>query len=101
MKNIIAKLKNIFTFKKLINKGMTFEQARTKLKKISKGDYITMSYGLSEQLSKDHPSEVKCTVYLNKYSHNSAPTWEEAFEKLELEMNPKPKEVPNMNQAPQ
>ena len=78
---------------------MSFKQAKKKLKKIAGIKYHSIGYELT--ISNYKPfEEARCTLYIDGFDHNSGNTWEEAFKKLKLEMNPKPKEAPNMKQAP-
>ncbi|MDY6862809.1 MAG: hypothetical protein SV062_07445 [Thermodesulfobacteriota bacterium] len=63
---------------------MKFLEAKAKLKELAKGRYHLIRYELTE-----YPTgklEVKCTVYIDGYSHNSGTTWEEAFNNLQTEM---------------
>ena len=59
---------------------MTFKQAKRKLKKIAGGQYHCVRYEITEY--EDGQLVQECAVYIAGSEFKTAPTWEEAFMKL-------------------
>lgn len=66
---------------------MNFLEARAKLKELSKGEYRSMSYEITESLADNH-IEISCRVYVNPGISCTAPTWEEALYDIACQLYP-------------
>ena len=64
---------------------MTFESAKTKLKKIAKGKYHMIGYELNEYVT--GMIKVECSLYIDKHKIHTGPTWDSAFASLLCEIN--------------
>ncbi len=68
---------------------MNFKEAKSKLKKLAKGEYHSIQYGITEYLP--NKLKQKCSVYIDGYSWHWGETWKVALKSLENEMNLPPK----------
>ena len=71
-------------------KTMTFEQARSELKKIAKGKYRALYYQFTEEGNRI--VDVDCHAYIDPgISSESKPTWAETLRDMREKLNPKQK----------
>ena len=72
---------------------MKWEEARDKLLEVAEGRYCLLKFGLA--MKNGEPVETNCWLYVDRGYASSATctTWEKAFEELDREMNPKPKNL--------
>jgi len=54
------------------------------LKKLAKGKYHSLSYEITEFHTGD--SVEVCTVYINRYSHSTGYTWDDALEGMKKQI---------------
>ncbi len=72
---------------------MKFSEAEKKLGEIAKGDYHSLTYGMTVFSTKK--VETECRLYLNSHGSFIADTWENAFTKLNEKVNPQVEETPD------
>ncbi len=65
---------------------MTFASAKKKLKKIADGLYHHVSYTITEY--HDGKCKTECQLYIVDGELHRGPTWDDAFRKLDIAMNP-------------
>ena len=65
---------------------MTFQEAKDKLKIVSKNQYRSIQY--SESISDYGDETHNCQLYIHDYGLHKGKIWEEAFESLDKAMNP-------------
>ncbi len=66
---------------------MQFLEAKRIVKKMAQGDYHSVTFELVEFCGERDALKTTCTVYINKYQHHSGSTWQEAINKLNLEIS--------------
>lgn len=82
---------------------MTFKQAAKKLAKIADGRYHGLNFELT--IPKTNIAETNCRLFITESPNCwmvDAPTWAEAFTKLDAEMNPGPpvcEQIPDVSDA--
>jgi len=78
---------------KLIKAGkrMSMVRAREVLKAMADGEYYTLTYTFGEFRTDDTHHD--CSVYINNQNFHKGATWEEALLSLQRAMNPKKKDI--------
>jgi len=64
---------------------MTFQEAKSELEKLAKGEYRSITY--SQTISDDKNIESVCEVYIHKYETSTGPTWKEALSRMKCQIN--------------
>ena len=76
---------------------MQFTDAKNKLKELANGKYHSITYELNEY--SNGKLETKCYLYIDPYICFKAPTWAEAFAKLEKYLHLQPSII-DLTEAP-
>lgn len=78
---------------------MTFESAKRKLAKVSKGKYRALRYTVTISDVKGYTApEAKCGLYIHGANWVTESTWVEAFKALDAAMHPRRKKADRREQ---